>query len=92
MTLRFSAEAQGHIADIYRYIGLHNSVAAIAVIARIKATTELLVEFPRIGREGTVSGTSELVVKGLPYIIVYEVREARREIIVLGVFHGAQER
>jgi plasmid stabilization system protein ParE len=31
-------------------------------------------------------------VRGLPYIIVYEVREQTNELVVLAVFHGAQER
>jgi hypothetical protein len=32
------------------------------------------------------------VVKGLPYVIVHEIDTQRDEVIVLGVFHGAQDR
>jgi hypothetical protein len=31
-------------------------------------------------------------VQGLPYIIVHEIDERNDEIIVLGIFHGAQQR
>jgi toxin ParE1/3/4 len=34
----------------------------------------------------------EWVVPRLPYIVVYEVDEARGEVIVAAVFHGAQNR
>jgi plasmid stabilization system protein ParE len=52
----------------------------------------LLVEtsFPEMGRPGSDPGTRELVVG--PYIIVYEVRHERDELVVLGVFHGRQQR
>jgi len=45
-----------------------------------------------MGHEGGAPGTREWVVRGLPYIIVYEVREQNEELVVLAVFHGARER
>jgi toxin ParE1/3/4 len=39
-----------------------------------------------------LKGTREWVVRGLPYIIVYEVVEERGELRILGVFHQAQKR
>jgi plasmid stabilization system protein ParE len=39
---------------------------------------------------GRDEGTHELV--EAPYIIVYEVHEERDEIVVLSIFHGAQDR
>jgi toxin ParE1/3/4 len=43
-----------------------------------------------MGRPGLDPGTRELVEP--PYIIVYEVHEARGEIEVLYIVHGAQNR
>ena len=37
-------------------------------------------------------GTFEWVVPRLPYIVVYEVDQAREQVIVTAVFHGAQDR
>jgi toxin ParE1/3/4 len=39
-----------------------------------------------------VPGTHEWTVPGLPYIIVHEVNKESEEIVVLGAFHGAQDR
>jgi plasmid stabilization system protein ParE len=39
-----------------------------------------------------VPNALEWVVKGLPYIIVYEINEPRNEVVILAVFHGRQDR
>ena len=41
-----------------------------------------------MGRPGLVKGRRELV--EYPYIIVYRVDQARNEIVVVSVVHGAQ--
>ena len=47
----------------------------------------------RLQAEGRSEGTREWVVRGYPYILVYEVGFATPEtIMILGVFHGAQDR
>lgn len=45
--------------------------------------------FPFRGLPGRVAGTRELIVVGLPYIIVYRVTAAA--IHILHIFHGAQD-
>jgi toxin ParE1/3/4 len=46
-----------------------------------------------MGRLGGAEGTHEWVVRGLPYILVYEIDMTDPdEIVILGVFHGAQDR
>jgi toxin ParE1/3/4 len=44
-----------------------------------------------MGRAGRDEGTREWVVPRLPYMVVYEVDEDRNEVIVIAVFHGAQD-
>ena len=93
MRLRYTAEAREHIAAIYSYVGDRSPAAATQVAARIRLAAERLTEFPRIGRAGRVHGTLEWVVRGLPYIIVYQIGAADPdEVLILGVFHAAQER
>lgn len=93
MRLRYTVQARDQIAAIYSYISNHNPEAARQVIARIRSAAERLTEFPRIGRAGRVTGTFEWVARGLPYIIVYEpAADDSDEILILGVFHGAQNR
>lgn len=38
------------------------------------------------------AGTHEWVVPGLPYIAVYELRPEDESLVVIAVFHGAQDR
>jgi toxin ParE1/3/4 len=91
--LRYTAEARGHIAGIFNYINDRNSDAATQVAARIRLAVERLAEFPRIGHVGHVPGTFEWVVRGLPYVVVYDVSLGDEdEVVILGVFHGAQDR
>ena len=46
--------------------------------------------FPRSGRLGQVQGTREVVVPGLPYIVVYTHDDIGVDIVA--IFHGAQKR
>jgi len=91
--LRYTLQAREHIASIYSYIRDRNPVAAAEVVARIRHAAERLAEFPRMGHAGRVTGTHEWVVRGLPYIIVYQAGAADSdEVLILGVYHGAQNR
>lgn len=91
--LRFTAEARAHIAAIHGYISDRNPIAATQVVVRIRLAAERLTEFPRMGHAGRVPGTHEWVVRGLPYIIVYQADATDSdEVLILGVFHAAQDR
>ncbi len=92
MRLRYTAEAREHIAAIYSYVGDRSPAAAKQVAARICLAAERPTEFPRMGRAGRVHGTLEWVVRGLPYIIVYQIGADPDEVLILGVFHAAQDR
>jgi toxin ParE1/3/4 len=92
MRLRYTAEARAHIDAIDDYIHERNPAAARRVAMRIKAAADRLAEFPYIGHAGVVTGTREWLVKGWPYIIVYDVRPADNEVVIMAVFHGAQNR
>jgi plasmid stabilization system protein ParE len=61
--------------------------------AALREAAELLRFFPRAGREGRSAGTREWVVRGYPYVLVYEVGMSDAdEVMILAVFHGAQDR
>ncbi len=77
---------------IHAWIAKDNPPAANSMLARIRDRIALLEidALAHMGRPGIVAGTRELI--EYPYIIVYTVNEERREIVILAVLHGAQER
>ena len=85
-------EADDDLDSIFAWIADDNPRAAVEVIRRLRARIEQLTTpgLAHIGRIGLDSGTRELVEP--PYIIVYEVHEARREIEVISIMHGARKR
>ena len=88
MQIRFTGAALGDIAAIRAYIAADNPAAANRMAIAIVAAVDRLVDNPRLGRIGSVTGTFELVVR--PYAIVYEIHRA--ELVVLRVWHGRQRR
>lgn len=91
MTLRYTRRALRHLHRIAAYLNERSPVAARHVGQRIRGTAELLADFPDLGHDGALPGTRELVVPGLPYIIVHRVEPDRR-VTILGIHHGAQVR
>ena len=83
----WTEDARLDLDEIATYIALDNPQAAERVIRRIVEAVSGLSFYPRIGREGRVEGTRELVVTGTPYIAVYRLRE---RIEILTIYHGAR--
>jgi toxin ParE1/3/4 len=84
--------AAADLDRIFTWIATDNPQAAIEVVSRIGKRVNLLAipGLSHMGRPGLVAGTRELVEP--PYVIVYEVHEEQDEMVVLAIFHGAQER
>ena len=92
MNVRLSSRAESHIAGMRDYLRARGAGAtARRYSIAIRAALELLSHFPRFGHPGIATGTYEWVVRETPYILVYEL-SGRDELMVLGVFHGAQDR
>ena len=92
MKLVFDDQALADLERIFEWIAKDNPAAARAVVDRLFSSTELLTSFPFMGHAGRDFGTFEWVVPRLPYIVVYEVDQARDVVIVTAVFHAAQNR
>ena len=89
MIVGWSAAALGDLVALRAYIVQHNPAAAERVVLDIIETVEqLLPAYPHIGRPGRVSGTRELVIPKTEYIVPYQVRNGR--IQILRVYHGAR--
>jgi toxin ParE1/3/4 len=55
------------------------------------AAVEKLSDLPNRGRPGRSPDTRELMIPGLPYLVVYSVEAAEpRTVVILRVLHGAR--
>lgn len=89
LTLHWTPIATSHLHSTYEYVSQESARAAQALIERILSVAERLRDFPRMGREGRVEGTRELVIAGTPLVVVYRLQRNRVE--VLAVFHAARK-
>lgn len=92
VTLVFDERALADLEGIFDWIAQDDPATARAVVDRVFASIEHLASFPQMGRAGRDAGTREWVVPRLPYIVVYEVDPEREQVLVVAVFHGAQDR
>jgi plasmid stabilization system protein ParE len=87
--VRWLTGAASSLRAVHARIALDNPAAARRVVQRIRASVARLRTFPASGRAGQVPGTMELVIDGLPYIVVY--RTSEKEVQILRVFHTATD-
>jgi addiction module RelE/StbE family toxin len=92
MKVVFRESALDDLDRIYAWIAKDNPPAAAAMISRIRDRISFLEldSLAHMGRPGIVSDTRELI--EYPYIVVYRVDDQRREVLILAVLHGAQDR
>jgi toxin ParE1/3/4 len=76
------------LQSIREFIERDNPAAAVRVHAALRSAVDPLADFPHIGRAGRVSGTRELVLPGLPYIVVYRV--TGDQVRILAVIHTSR--
>jgi plasmid stabilization system protein ParE len=75
MLVRWTQKALDNLEDAVEYIAADNPSVASGVAQKIWDTAQLLVDQPGMGRPGRVSGTRELIITGLPYILPYIEKE-----------------
>jgi toxin ParE1/3/4 len=75
---------------IANYLFLHHPAFAAPTLQRLYAAAKSLKAFPYAGRVGMKSGTRELVLAPLPYLMVYTVDD--HSIQILRFLHTAQDR
>jgi toxin ParE1/3/4 len=88
MTVRWTRRAENDLFDQCGHIAKSDPPLAIRLGGDILSLVEGLRDFPLRGRPGRVEGTRELVLSGLPWIVVYAVVDGR--VVILRLLHGAQ--
>lgn len=71
------------------YIAADDAESAQRVAQAIRSASERLDQFPQMGRNGAEMSTKELVVPGLPYILIY--RQQGPAIQILRLLHSRQK-
>lgn len=89
--IRWTAEAEKWMREIYDYIAQDNEGAAQKVIAGVYNRAQILKDFPEIGYKYRLEleGDIRILLYG-HYRIAYLIR-SKELIDILGVFHGAME-
>jgi addiction module RelE/StbE family toxin len=86
--IRWTVRALRRLDEIGAYIQNDGPDAAARVVARLVASVDMLAELPAAGRIGRITGTREVVLSDIPYIIAYRVRQ---DIEIITVMHASQK-
>ena len=90
MRIRWTAPAAADLEQIKNYLEEQHPQFAQPTVRRIYESIRSLKFSPYRGRVGRRSGTRELLLPSLPYIVVYWIKGETVE--VLHIYHGAQDR
>jgi toxin ParE1/3/4 len=89
MRIRWTVPAARDLEDIKSYLDEHYPNFAEPTVRTIYQRIRSLRTAPSRGRPGHRSGTRELALSPLPYIVVYTLKPEAVEI--LHIYHGSQD-
>ena len=89
MQVRWTTAAASDLENIADYLFEKTPENAARLIREICDAVSALRIYPNRGRPGKKSGTRELVLPALPYIVVYKV--AGDVLHIARILHGAQQ-
>ena len=92
MRVIIDERAWNDLDDIFLRIAPDNPAAARREVEKIRHAIGMLGEFPGLSRGGRAKGTRERVVPVSHYVIVFELWETPRALVVTGIVHGARNR
>lgn len=89
LRLKWSPDALCDFDSALLYLDQQNPAKATEMALAVKKAESLLCEYPRVAREGRISGTREYVLKKFPYILVFR---AKTEVLeILAFFHTSRQ-
>jgi len=89
MRIRWTVPAADDLQNIKNYLQQNYPQFARQTVRAIYQRIRSLKISPDRGRPGHLSGTRELAITPLPYVVVYAVKAEAVEI--LHIYHGAQD-
>ncbi len=93
MQLKWTDLAAKDLDNIETYIATENSpLVAVDVVLKVINSSELILStHPQAGRPGRISGTRELVIDGIPFVLIYRIVDRLGQVQILRVLHHAQQ-
>jgi toxin ParE1/3/4 len=85
--IRWTERAGTDLVGIAEWIATHDQAASQRVVNAILSGVARLEAHPRLGRNGRVPNTRELVIRRFPYVVIY--RPLTDAVVILRVLHGA---
>ncbi len=89
MKLVLSEAFREELREEFLYLRKKNPAAARVVRDRIIAAIQRLKNYPESGRAWRLPGSRELVIHGLPYIVIYKV--SAEAVVVASLLHSSRE-
>ena len=89
MRLQISERFRDALRREFEFLNSNNPAAARTVVERIIKSTRRLKEFPRSGRSWRLEGSWELVVPGVPYVVIYDI--TGDAVVLLTLSHTSRE-
>lgn len=89
MQIRWTRKALNNLETAVHYIAADSPSNAQKVAQKIWDNIQLLRQQPGMGRPGRVSGTRELIISDLPFIVPYA--EHNGEIVILRIIHTSMK-
>ena len=83
---RLSPAAAAYFLDAIAYIAERNPTAAEALVKRMRALRERLIDFPNIGVRGQIPGTRRVVLN--PFIVT--IRMGKNGVEMVAIRHAKQ--
>ncbi len=90
MRVIWTPEAEQDRADIWDFIAADNPHAAARMDELFSDAAARLAEHPKLGKQGNISGTRELIPHA-SYRLVYEIEIERETVWVLALVHTARQ-
>ena len=89
MLVKWTRTALLNLDNAIQYIAEDRPMAAKEIGQKIWCSVKILADHPGAGRPGRVSGTRELVISGLPFILPYIEKEGI--LYILRVLHTSMK-
>lgn len=89
MQIRWTRKALNNLETAVHHIASDSPGNAHKVAQKIWDSIQLLRQQPGMGRPGRVSGTRELIISGMSFVVPYA--EHKGEIVILRIIHASMK-